>query len=62
MSNNRRTWQSFEEMHKAGLLKLDQVDWAILEPDGRIAIVPVRRPGDPIGQTVHTEQETVVGG
>jgi uncharacterized membrane protein YcaP (DUF421 family) len=52
----------FEEMHKVGLLQLDQVDWAILEPDGRIAIVPVRRPGDPIGQTAHVDQKTVVGG
>jgi uncharacterized membrane protein YcaP (DUF421 family) len=52
----------FGEMHKAGLLRLDQVDWAILEPDGRIAIVPVRKPGDPIGQTTHIEEETVVGG
>lgn len=52
----------FEEMHKTGLLRLDQVDWAILEPDGRIAIVPVRKPGDPIGQTTHVEEETVAGG
>jgi uncharacterized membrane protein YcaP (DUF421 family) len=30
----------FSEMHKAGLQRLDQVQWAILESDGRIAIVP----------------------
>jgi uncharacterized membrane protein YcaP (DUF421 family) len=31
----------FSEMHKAGLQSLDEVDWAILETDGSIAIVPV---------------------
>lgn len=30
----------FSEMHKAGLETLDQVKWAILECDGKIAIVP----------------------
>ena len=30
----------FSEMHKIGLSRLEQVRWAILEPDGRIAIVP----------------------
>lgn len=30
----------FNEMHKAGLQQLEQVQWAILESDGRIAIVP----------------------
>lgn len=30
----------FSEMHKAGLQQLEQVQWAILESDGRIAIVP----------------------
>lgn len=30
----------FSEMHKAGLVTLDQVQWAILETDGTIAIVP----------------------
>jgi uncharacterized membrane protein YcaP (DUF421 family) len=33
----------FSEMHKAGLYELSQVRWAILESDGRIAIVPVNR-------------------
>jgi len=31
----------FAEMHKSGLQRLDQVEWAILETDGSIAIVPV---------------------
>lgn len=51
----------FEEMHKAGLLKLEQVDWGILEPDGRIAIVPVRKPGEP-PEVNRADEERVVGG
>jgi uncharacterized membrane protein YcaP (DUF421 family) len=27
-------------MHKAGFEQLDQIEWAVLEPDGRISIVP----------------------
>lgn len=30
----------FTEMHISGLDKLSQVKWAVLEPDGRISIVP----------------------
>lgn len=30
----------FTELHKAGLSELTEVKWAILEPDGSIAIVP----------------------
>lgn len=30
----------FVEMHRAGLERLEQVRWAILEDDGKIAIVP----------------------
>lgn len=33
----------FSEMHKNGLLTLDQVKWAILLTDGSIAIVPTDR-------------------
>ena len=51
----------FEEMHKAGLLKLEQVDWGILEPDGRIAIVPVRKPGES-PEVSRADHERVVGG
>lgn len=29
----------FTEMHKAGLERLEQVRWAVLEPDGKIAII-----------------------
>ena len=31
-------------MHHAGLTRLSQVEWAILEGDGKIAIVPVESP------------------
>lgn len=30
----------YSELHKAGLSELSQVKWAILEPDGSIALVP----------------------
>jgi uncharacterized membrane protein YcaP (DUF421 family) len=32
----------FSAMHKIGLLRLDQVEWGILEGDGKIALVPSR--------------------
>lgn len=51
----------FEEMHQAGLLTLDQVDWAILEPGGRIAIVPVRKAGGEI-EVHRTDDERVIAG
>ena len=33
----------FSEMRHAGLSRLSQVEWAILEGDGKISIVPTRR-------------------
>ena len=30
----------FSQMHQSGLYKLEQVRWAILETDGRIALIP----------------------
>jgi len=30
----------FSAMHKVGLERLDQVEWAILESDGKIALIP----------------------
>ena len=30
----------FSEMHKSGLYQLDQIRWAVLEPDGKIAFIP----------------------
>lgn len=38
----------FSEMHKAGLETLEQVRWAILETDGKIAIVPERDAAAPL--------------
>ena len=32
----------FSAMHKVGLERLDQVEWAILESDGKIALIPSR--------------------
>jgi len=52
----------FEEMHKVGLTRLEEVDWAILEPDGRIAVVAVPPPGDEPRRTMRAEDERVVGG
>ncbi len=34
----------YNELHNAGLEKLEQVRWAILESDGQIAIVPEQQP------------------
>jgi uncharacterized membrane protein YcaP (DUF421 family) len=51
----------FEEMHQAGLVTLDQVDWAILEPGGKISIVPVRKKGEAI-EVNRSEDERVIGG
>ncbi|MFL5613595.1 MAG: DUF421 domain-containing protein [Gemmatimonadaceae bacterium] len=34
----------FSTMHKVGLDNLSQVEWAILEGDGKIALVPARDP------------------
>jgi uncharacterized membrane protein YcaP (DUF421 family) len=39
-TNRVTTDELFSEMHKSGLDELTQVKWAILEPDGHIAIVP----------------------
>lgn len=38
----------FAEMHKSGVADLDEVEWVILEPDGRIAVIPKQEgPGSP---------------
>jgi uncharacterized membrane protein YcaP (DUF421 family) len=33
------------EMHKAGLERLEQVKWGVLEPDGKLSFVPWEPPG-----------------
>lgn len=47
----------FAEMHKSGLERLEQVAWAILEPDGKIAIVPEQQQGSSGGK--HDEHQMV---
>lgn len=32
------------EMHRSGLERMDQVRWAVLEPDGHISFIPVTPP------------------
>lgn len=34
-----------DAMHKAGLERIDQVKWAVLYPDGAVAVVPWERTG-----------------
>jgi uncharacterized membrane protein YcaP (DUF421 family) len=46
----------FTEMHKAGIERLEQVRWAILEADGRVAIVPE---GGPAVQQARVADESV---
>src|SRR5690606_42046560 len=45
----------FSEMHKAGLDDLPQVRWAVLETDGKTAIVPEPPAG------THSEQSSSTG-
>lgn len=45
----------FAEMHKAGLVELEEAEWIILETDGRLAVVP--REG---GDGVYTEDPDVM--
>jgi uncharacterized membrane protein YcaP (DUF421 family) len=40
----------FSAMHKVGLERLEQVEWAILEGDGKIALIPAA--GDPLSSQV----------
>lgn len=44
-----------DAMHRAGLERIDQVKWAVLYPDGSIAVVPWRQP-DP-GRSTEKERE-----
>jgi uncharacterized membrane protein YcaP (DUF421 family) len=34
----------YSEMHKAGVARVEDVRWAVLESDGRISVVPARSP------------------
>lgn len=46
----------YGEMHKAGLARLEQVHWAILESDGHIAVIP----SDPSDKQIKARGETVL--
>lgn len=49
------TSEIFDQMHKSGLERLEQVKWAILESDGKIAIIPEEgneMPSPPEGNTM----------
>lgn len=48
----------FTEMHKSGLYKLEQVQWAVLETDGKIAVIPE---DSARGQQHHAQENTLVG-
>lgn len=43
----------FSAMHKVGLERLDQVEWAILEGDGKISLIPSGR--EPHGSVLHDD-------
>lgn len=45
----------FSEMHKAGIERLEQVKWGILEPDGKMSFVR-----SDAGETNQTEERAVV--
>jgi len=50
----------FEQIHRSGLERLEQVRWAVLETDGKIAIIPTdQRQGSTIGGA--EDDEKVVG-
>lgn len=36
----------FDAMHRSGLSELSQVQWALLQADGKIAIIPYSSPGE----------------
>lgn len=46
----------FSEMHKAGLERLEQVKWGVLEPDGRISFVPWETGGQPAAGSGHPQK------
>lgn len=49
----------YTELHKAGLSDLSQVKWAILEPDGSIALVPTPAASDSSTPTHPTREKKV---
>jgi uncharacterized membrane protein YcaP (DUF421 family) len=51
----------FSEMHKSGVDRLDQVQWAILESDGRIAIVPTDDARAPVAGAAKAKEHPTTG-
>lgn len=51
----------FSEMHKAGMYELEQVKWAILEADGKIAFIPEDKGDQPKAAAKKRSQETTLG-
>lgn len=49
----------YTELRKAGLSELSQVKWAILEPDGSIALVPTPEASDSTTPTHSTREKKV---
>jgi uncharacterized membrane protein YcaP (DUF421 family) len=37
----------YSELRKVGLERIEQVKWAILDPDGRISFIPASQEGTP---------------
>jgi uncharacterized membrane protein YcaP (DUF421 family) len=60
-TNRVTTDELFSEMHKSGLDELKQVKWAILEPDGHIAIVPIDEVRLTPASNRGTKDNTIVG-
>jgi uncharacterized membrane protein YcaP (DUF421 family) len=50
----------FSEMHKSGLDRLEQVRWAILESDGKIAIIPEDSGDQARGPQIINEEKALV--
>lgn len=42
----------YSEMRKVGLHRIEQVQWVLLEPDGKLAIIP--RPGESVRPSVES--------
>ncbi len=52
----------FSAMHKVGLAQLDQVEWAILEGDGKIALIPTPDALHPNGSATYQPIRAAKGG
>ncbi len=46
----------YSELRRVGLERIEQVKWVILEPDGRISVIPVRQ--EELGQSSERHRST----